>query len=82
MIKFEEGKLYCFKAADMSRMFGECIERNELNGTEFAVFRFPKEGLFCKCLVYYLTHDIEEYETVLCYLGDKMYMSDSRWVSE
>ena len=59
MIKFEEGKLYCFKAADMSSMFGECIERNELDGTEFAVFRFPKEGLFCKCLVYYPTHDIE-----------------------
>lgn len=77
MIKFEEGKLYCFKAADMSRMFGECIERNELNGTEFAAFRFPKEGLFCECLVYYPTH-----ETVLCCLGDKTYMSDSRWVSE
>lgn len=82
MIKFEEGKLYCFIAADMSRMLAECIERNELNGTEFAVFRFPKEGLFCKCLIYYPTHDIEEHETVLCYLVDKTYMSDSRWVSE
>lgn len=81
MINFEEGKLYYFKAADLSRMFGECLERNELNGTEFAVFKFP-EGLFCKCLIYYSTHDIEEHETVLCYLGDKTYMSDSRWVSE
>lgn len=78
MIKFEEGKLYYFKAADLSRMFGECIGRNELNGTEFGVFRFPKEGLFCKCLIYYPTHDIEEHETVRCYLGDKTYMSDSR----
>lgn len=34
MIKFEAGKPYCFKAADSSRMFGECVERNELNGTE------------------------------------------------
>lgn len=82
MIKFEEGKLYYFKAADLSRMFGECIERNELNRTEFAVFRFPEKGLFCKCLIYYPTHDIEEHETVLCYLGDKKYMSDSRWVAE
>lgn len=82
MIKFEEGKLYYFKAADLSRMFGECLERNELNGTEFAVFKFTKEGLFCKCLIYYPPHDIEEHETVLCYLGDKTYMSDSRWVSE
>ena len=30
MIKFEEGKLYCFKAADLSRMFGECLERNDM----------------------------------------------------
>lgn len=82
MIKFEEGRLYCLKAADLSRMFGECVERNELNGTEFAVFRFPKEGLFCKCLIYCPTHDIEEHETVLCYLGDKTRMRDSRWVSE
>lgn len=82
MIKFEEGKLYCFKAADLSRMFGECLERNELDGTEFAVFRLPEKGLFCKCLIDYPTHDIEEHETVLCYLGDKAYMSDSRWVSE
>lgn len=32
--------------------------------------------------LYYPTHDIEEHETVLRYLGDKTYMSDSRWVSE
>lgn len=32
--------------------------------------------------LYYPTHDNEEHETVLCYLGDKTYMSDSRWVSE
>lgn len=84
MIKFEEGKLYYFKAADLSRMFGECIERNELDGTEFAVFRFPlpDRNLNCKCLIYYPKHDIEEHETVLCYLGDRTYMSDSRWVSE
>lgn len=82
MIKFEEGKLYYFKAADLSRLFGECVERNELDGTEFAVFRFPEKGLFCKHLIYYPTHDIEEHEIVFCYLGDKMYASDSRWVSE
>lgn len=84
MIKFEEGKLYYFKAAYLSRMFGECIERNELNGIEFAVFRFPlpQADLFSKCLVEYPIYDFEEIETVYSRLGDKMYMSDSRWVSE
>lgn len=84
MIKFEEGKLYYFKAADASRMFGECIERNELNGTEFAVFKFPlpQADLFSKCLVEYPKDNFEEIEIVYTRLGDKTYMSDSRWVSE
>lgn len=43
MINFEEGKLYCFKAADLSRMFGECLERNELNGTYMSDSRWVSE---------------------------------------
>lgn len=84
MIKFEEGKLYYFKAADLSRMFGECIERNELNGIESVIFRFPlpQADLFSECLVEYPIDDFEEIEIVYSRLGDKTYMSDSRWVSE
>ena len=32
--------------------------------------------------LYYPTHGIEEHETVICYSGDKTFMSDSRWVSQ
>ena len=84
MIRFEEGKLYYFKAADLSRMFGECIERNELNGIEFVIFRFPlpQADLFYECLVEYPIYGFEVIETVYIRLGDKTYMSDSRWVLE
>lgn len=84
MIKFEVGKRYYFKARDLSRMFGKCIGRNELNGIESVVFSFPlpQANLFSECLVEYPMDDFEEIETVYSRLGDKLYMSDSRWVSE
>lgn len=82
MIKFEEDKLYYFKAVDSTRMIGECIERSECAMEETLVFRFSEEGLFCRCLIEYPLNNFEEVETTYCRLGDKLYMSDSRWVSE
>ena len=82
MIKFEENKLYYFKSTDLSRMFGECVERSECNMEETLVFKFSENGLFCRCLIDYPLNNIEESEIVYCRLGDKLYMSDSRWVSE
>lgn len=91
MIKFKEGKRYMFKTSDLtgmfkdtdlSGMFGECIERNICDMEEAVVFRFSEKGLFCRCLIDYPLNNIEESEVVYCHLGDKLYMSDSRWVAE
>ena len=87
MIKFEEGERYWFKAADLTNMVGECIERNYLSEIEYLVFRFPEKGLNAKCYVKYemgdyTMGDYDDNETVLCTLGDKLFMANSRWVAE
>lgn len=84
MIKFEVGKRYYFKAADLTRMCGECIERDDLNGKEVVVFRFPEKGLFVKCFVNYELDDYtlgdsDDTEILYCTKNGKPYTSNSRW---
>lgn len=82
MNKFEVGKRYYFKGDDLTRMCGECIERDYLNGIEFVVFRFPEKELFVKCFVNYELGDSGDAETLYCTKKGKPYTSNSRWVAE
>lgn len=87
MIKFEVGKRYYFKADDLTRMCGECIVRDDLDGIEFVVFRFPEKGLFVKCFINYelgdyTLGDSDDTETLYCTKKDKSYTSNARWVAE
>lgn len=87
MTKFEVGEHYYFKGADLTRMVGECINRDDLNGIEYVVFRFPEKGLFCKCFVSYelgdyTLGDSDDTETLHCMMNGKSFMSNSRWVTK
>lgn len=87
MIKFEVGKRYYFKADDLTRMCGECIGRDDLNGIEFVVFSFPEKGLFVKCFVNYelgdyTLGDSDDTETLYFTKKDKSYTSNARWVAK
>lgn len=87
MIKFEVGKHYYFKGADLTCMDGECIDRNDLNGIGYVVFSFPEKGLFAKCFVSYelgdyTLGDSDDTETLYCTMKGKSYTSNSRWVTK
>lgn len=82
MNKFEVGKRYYFKGDDLTRMCGECIERDDLSGIEFVVFRFPEKELFVKCFVNYELGDSGDAEILYCTKKDKSYTSNARWVAE
>lgn len=79
MIEFEVGKRYYFKADDLTRMCGECIGRDDLDGMELVVFSFPEKELFVKCFV---NCELGDSETLYCTKKGKSYTSNARWVAE
>lgn len=87
MIKFEEGNNYIFKAIDSTTVVGECIERCYLLNIECIIFKIPEKGIKIRCRVEYelgdyTLGDYDDAETLQCVMDDRVYVSDSRWVSE
>lgn len=87
MIKFEVGNNYVFKAIDSTTVVGECIERTYLLDIACIIFRIPEKGLKIRCRIGcalgdYTMGDYDDAETLHCVIDDRVYVSDSRWVSE